>query len=172
MKKASSVLLIVLLAVAMMFAMAACSNDQPTEGNDVVNENVDENNANNDAEVTAPSGKYVPGTIIDAEGTEMSYEDYVAAGLVAAGYEEGSSEYELGMQAADLYYTFNEDGSVVGTAMGQDITGTYTVDGTTVTATFDVEGAAPLSMEYDSAADTLTVVDAATGITSVLVADK
>ena len=171
MKKASSVLLIVLLAVAMMFAMAACSNDQPTEGDNVVNENVDEN-VDDNAEATAPAGKYVIGTIIDAEGTEMSITDYLSAALIAQGYEEGSTEYELGMQAAETSYTFNEDGSVVAATLGQEVAGNYTVDGTSVTINFDVEGMAPISMEYNSEANTLSVADATTGLTTVMVADK
>ena len=76
----------------------------------------------------------------------------------------------IAMQAAEVTYTFNEDGTATVAAAGVEMAGTYTVEGTTVTITMDMEGSAPATMEYDSAANTLTATDATTGISTVMVA--
>ena len=152
MKKVSSILWVALVAVAMVFSLTACSNNQADGG------------------ATGPSGTYVPGTITFGDGTEMTMEEYLTAALGDQGITEGSAEYDLAMQAAEVSYTFNEGGTVIAAVAGIEMTGTYTVEGTTVTITMDIEGTVPAAMEYDSAANTLTAVDATTGITSVMVA--
>ena len=156
MKKAGSVLLILMVAVDLMFSLTACNNDAAT------------------GDANGPVGTYVIGTITAADGTEMTMEDYLGAALVAQGIEEGSTEYDtamgIAMQAAEVTYTFNEDGTATVAAAGVEMAGTYTVEGTTVTITMDMEGSAPATMEYDSAANTLTATDATTGISTVMVA--
>lgn len=152
MKKVSSILLVALLAVAMVFSLTACSNNQADGG------------------AEGPSGTYVPGSIIFADGTEMTMEEYMTSALGEQGIVEGTPEYDLAMQAAEVSYTFNEDGTAVATAVGIDMTGTYTVEGTTVTITMDIENTVMPAMEYNSADNTLTAVDATTGITCIMVA--
>ena len=153
MKKVSSILLVALIAVAMIFSLTACNSNQPAGG-----------------EAAGPSGTYVPGAITLSDGTEMTMEEYLTAALSEQGIAEGSAEYDIAMQAAEVSYTFNEDGTVIAAVAGIEMTGTYTVEGTTVTITMNIEGTVPSTMEYDSAANTLTAVDATTGATSTMVA--
>ena len=70
MKKVSSILLVALVAVAMVFSLTACSNNQADGG------------------ATGPSGTYVPGTITFGDGTEkMTFEKFYEALIDDVGSE-------------------------------------------------------------------------------------
>lgn len=76
-----------------------------------------------------------------------------------AEYCEEQGVDSMGMEAT---YTFAEEGVVTATMGGVDVEGTYTIDGSTVTVTFNET---PSNLTYD--AGTLKAKDANTGIESV-----
>lgn len=112
------------------------------------------------------TGTYSPKTIADSEGSEISYEEYVAQAALQQGFEEGTDEYNAFIASANAVYTFNGDGTVTAAVGGEEKEGTYEYDGAaSLTTTFD---GVITEYQYDSDANTLTATDTATGITVVM----
>ena len=65
----------------------------------------------------------------------------------------------------EITYAFDGNGKATCTGLGTTVEGTYTVDGTTVKTAF--EGSSP-EFTYSAENETLSVTDAATGVTTVM----
>lgn len=98
------------------------------------------------------SGEWVTSAFVDAEGTEYSVADYAALNGVEA-------------STLEITYAFDGNGKATCTGLGTTVEGTYTVDGTTVKTAF--EGSSP-EFTYSAENETLSVTDAATGVTTVM----
>lgn len=98
------------------------------------------------------SGEWVTSAFVDTEGTEYSVADYAALNGVEA-------------STLEITYAFDGNGKATCTGLGTTVEGTYTVDGTTVKTAF--EGSSP-EFTYSAENETLSVTDAATGVTTVM----
>lgn len=124
------------------------TNEESSQSEESSDSNDEKAGASNEAVV----GSWTLTSIISAEGESQTLEEYCAA--------QG-----VDVSGMSCNYTFTEDGKVTAEIGGIAAEGTYTVDGTTLTATFET-GSSPY--EFDAEAGTLTAVDANTGIKSIM----
>lgn len=175
--KAKKIFAVICACAIAMFAFTACgsSDNKTTETTtaeasttDTTNENTTENitESDNNTEAVSFTGTYAPETITDSEGSEMTYDDYVAQAAIAQGYEEGTDDYDSFVASNKATYVFNEDGTVTATMGEDENNGTYEFDGdTTITTTFD---GVSTEYKYDADKNTLTATDSDSGITIVM----
>ena len=85
----------------------------------------------------------------------------------AAESTTAAAEELNGVEAStlEITYAFDGNGKATCTGLGTTVEGTYTVDGTTVKTAF--EGSSP-EFTYSAENETLSVTDAATGVTTVM----
>lgn len=176
--KVKKILAVICVCAVAMFTFTACGgvDNETTESTtaeasttETVNDNTAENNSET-IEINSASftGTYAPSMIVDADGTEMTYDEYVSQAAAAQGYEEGSDEYTSFTDSAKASYVFSSDNTVKATMGDEEKDGTFQFDGSSVlTTSFD---GVNTEYTYDSAENTLTAKDPDTGITVVLAA--
>ncbi|MBQ9674011.1 MAG: hypothetical protein IJV39_05250 [Ruminococcus sp.] len=97
-------------------------------------------------------GEWTITSIIKADGTQQSYENYCTDNGIDA-------------SKAQAVYNFEEDGKFGATVLGIKLEGTYTIDDTKISAVINGN---TTEFEFDADKDTLTSKDSKTGISSVL----
>lgn len=173
-KKIFAVLCVCAIAV---FTFTACGGNNSetaetdtaeTSAADTVNDSTTENvdGSSSETQTVSFSGTYVPQSITDSEGNEMTYGEYVALAAETQGYEEGTDEYDSFVASNDVSYLFADGGTVTAKMGENENSGTYVFDGSSsLTTTFS---GVDTNYAYDAENDTLTASDADSGITIVM----
>lgn len=149
--------------------VVAETTDETSSENNNTNESVD-NDENDSEKLSADTasftGTYSPKTIIDADGNQTAYDEYVKLAAAEQGYEEGTDEYDSFIASAETSYEFKDDGTVTATLGEETKEGTYEYDGSSTLNT--TLSGVTTQYEYDSATNTLTATDTNTGMTVVM----
>lgn len=161
-KVLTAILALTMVSSAMVFTLTGCGGESSSvaESSDTADSNnADSSTADGESSQSeeGSSNEAVVGTwtltqIILADGTSQTLEEYCAA--------QG-----VDLSGMSCTYTFGEDGKVTAEIGGIGAEGTYTVEGTTVTTTFETGATA---YELDAEAGTISATDANTGIKSVM----
>lgn len=174
--KAKKIFAVLCACAIAMFAFTACggNNGENTESTtaaasttDTADDNTTENaDGSSSSQSVSFTGTYSPETITDADGNEMTYDEYVAQAAVSQGYEEGTDEYNSFIASSEASYLFSDDGTVTAKMGDEENSGTYVFDGaSSLTTTFD---GVDTVYTYDADKETLTASDADSGITIVM----